>query len=68
MEEFKIKGEFIALHQLLKATDLVSSGGMAKAVIQEGEVRVNEEVATQRGKKLRSGDIVAYGDRKISIR
>lgn len=68
MEEFKIKGEFIALHRLLKATDLVSSGGMAKAVIQEGAVLVNEVVATQRGKKLRPGDIVSYEDRIISIR
>lgn len=67
MEKFQIKGEFITLQDLLKATDLVSSGGMAKAVIQQGEVAVNEDVVTQRGKKLRAGDIVTYDDRKILI-
>lgn len=67
MEKFQIKGEFITLQDLLKATDLVSSGGMAKAVIQQGEVAVNEDVVTQRGKKLRTGDIVTYDDRKILI-
>lgn len=67
METFEIKGEFIALHQLLKACDWVSSGGEAKAVIQSGEVLVNGEIETQRGKKLRWGDEVALGDNKLKV-
>lgn len=67
MEEFKIKGEFITLHQLLKAATVVESGGIAKAIIQSGEVLVNNSVETQRGKKLRPGDIVQWEDRQILV-
>ena len=44
--------------------DAVQSGGHAKIVIQEGEVKVNGEVCTQRGKKMRVGDKAEF-DRKI---
>ena len=67
METFEIKGEFITLHNLLKAADMVASGGMAKAVIQGGEVLVNNTVETRRGKKLRKGDTVEFADRQITI-
>lgn len=67
MEKFKLTGEYIQLHQLLKATDLVESGGRAKAVIQGGEVTVNNEQETRRGKKLRKGDVVEFADRQILI-
>lgn len=52
----KINTDFIRLDAFLKMCDAVQSGGHAKIVIQEGEVRVNGEVCTQRGKKLRCGD------------
>ena len=52
----KIDTDFIRLDSFLKMNDAVQSGGHAKIVIQEGEVRVNGEICTQRGKKLRSGD------------
>ncbi len=52
----KIDTDFIRLDSFLKMCDAVQTGGHAKIVIQEGEVRVNGEVCTQRGKKLRSGD------------
>ena len=52
----KIDTDFIRLDAFLKMCDAVQTGGHAKIVIQEGEVRVNGEVCTQRGKKLRSGD------------
>lgn len=53
-----ISTEFIKLESFLKLADLVPSGGVAKTLIQEGEVRVNGEVCTMRGKKLRPGDCV----------
>ena len=60
MEEIKIETEFIKLEQLLKYVNIVSSGGIAKEIIQDGEVYVNGEVETRRGKKLRPGDKVKY--------
>ena len=58
METITIHTEFIKLQDLLKFANLVSSGGEAKERIQGGEVTVNGEVCTQRGKKLRPGDDV----------
>lgn len=52
----RIDSDFIRLDSFLKMCDAVQTGGHAKIVIQEGEVRVNSEICTQRGKKLRSGD------------
>ena len=56
----KISTEFIRLEALLKFTGLVPTGGEAKAVIQEGLVRVDGQVCTQRGKKLYPGSTVDY--------
>ena len=55
-ERVKIETEFIKLQDLLKFAGAVETGGEAKLLIQEGEVRVNGEVCTERGKKLRPGD------------
>lgn len=52
--------EFIKLEAALKFADAVPSGGLAKTVIQEGEVLVNGEVCTMRGKKLYPGDRVDF--------
>ena len=52
----EITTEYIKLESLLKLANLVSSGGEAKQLISEGQVKVNAEVCTQRGKKLRPGD------------
>ena len=52
----KIDTEFIRLDAFLKLCGAVATGGHAKLVIQGGEVRVNGETCTQRGKKLRAGD------------
>ena len=62
MTEIKIETEFIKLDALLKFANLVSSGGEAKIRIAEGEVLVNGEICTMRGKKLRPGDIVSTPD------
>ena len=55
-ERVKIETEFIKLQDLLKFAGAVETGGEAKVIIQEGEVKVNGEVCTMRGKKLRPGD------------
>ena len=59
--EFVLKTEYIKLDNLLKAAGAVNTGGHAKIVITNGEVRINGEICTQRGKKLREGDRVEYG-------
>ena len=56
----KIHTEFIKLDAALKYANAVESGGMAKSVIQEGDVTVNGEVCTMRGKKLYPGDRFEY--------
>jgi ribosome-associated protein len=58
----KIDTEFIRLDAFLKLVDAVQSGGHAKIVVQEGEVKVNNEICTQRGKKLRPGDSVEFNN------
>lgn len=55
-----IDTEFIKLDSALKYANAVESGGMAKLIIQDGQVQVNGEVCTMRGKKLRPGDVVCY--------
>jgi ribosome-associated protein len=55
-KQIKIDTDFIRLDSALKLADLVGSGGHAKAVIQDGEVKVNGEVCDMRGKKLHPGD------------
>ena len=56
----KISTDFIKLDSFLKLCDAVQTGGHAKMVIQDGEVKVNGEVCTQRGKKLRKGDFAEF--------
>lgn len=58
LEKIRFDSEFITLGQLLKMTDAISSGGMAKWFLNEHEVYVNGEVDQRRGRKLRHDDIV----------
>lgn len=58
-EEIKINTEFIQLQSLLKFKGISETGGQAKEFIQDGIVKVNGEVCTARGKKIRSGDVVS---------
>ena len=60
VQEVPITTEFIKLQDAMKFANLVESGGEAKVVIQEGDVSVNGEVCTQRGKKLRPGDSFTF--------
>ncbi len=66
-KELKIKEDFIRLDSAMKLGDMVVTGGHAKIVIQNGEVKVNGEICTMRGKKLRSGDKVEFENNGIVI-
>lgn len=66
-ETVKIDTEFIRLQDLLKLGGLVSTGGMAKIVIQNGEVSVNGEICTMRGKKLRVGDFAEFNGERVIV-
>lgn len=59
METIPITTEYIKLQDFLKLGNLVSTGGEAKILIQDGQVTVNGEICLQRGKKLRPGDKVS---------
>ena len=67
METVAITTEYIKLDAFLKLANLVGSGGEAKILIQEGQVTVNSEVCTQRGKKLRTGDVVSLNGEEFSV-
>ncbi|MFR2444692.1 MAG: RNA-binding S4 domain-containing protein [Ruminococcus sp.] len=56
--EVTIQTEYIKLDSLLKFAGLCDTGGFAKELVQQGAVRVNGEVCTMRGKKIRPGDTV----------
>ena len=62
-----ITTEFIKLQDALKYANVVYSGGEAKTLIQEGEVLVNGEVCTMRGKKLRPGDKFTFAGQTYLI-
>ena len=66
--DFTLRGDHIALAALLKATGLASSGGAAKALLVEGQVHVNAEAESRRGRKLRAGDVVTVGDQRVHVR
>ncbi len=67
MQEIKVRDEFIKLGQALKAADLVSSGVEAKIVVQDGQVEVNGEVDTRRGRKLVPGDVITFDGKSVKI-
>jgi len=66
--ELTIRDEFIRLGQALKLAGLVSSGIEAKVLIADGEVSVNGETETRRGRKLRDGDTVLFRGEKFTVR
>ena len=67
MQQIKLREEYIKLGQALKAAGLVGSGVDAKLMIQDGLVKVNGNVETQRGKKLYDGDLVEFEKEQIKI-
>lgn len=62
MEEVKIKTEFITISQFLKFVNAVPSGGIVKAYIQEGMIKINGEVETRRGRKCYPSDLIEVQD------
>lgn len=67
MENIYIKDEYIKLGQALKLSGAVGSGVDAKFVIQDGLVKVNNTTCTERGKKLRDGDIISFNGKEYKI-
>ncbi|MCR5716949.1 MAG: RNA-binding S4 domain-containing protein [Lachnospiraceae bacterium] len=67
MQQIKIKDDFIKLGQALKLAGLVGSGLDAKIVIQDGQVKVNGQTETQRGKKLVAGDVVSFENSEFEV-
>lgn len=64
---FAVRGDHIQLDQLLKATGLCSSGGLAHAEIEAGRIRVDGAVETRKRAKLRPGQRVAYAGEEIAL-
>lgn len=67
VEKIKINNEYIKLEQLLKFAGIAESGANAKSVITEGNVKLNGIIELQRGKKIRSGDIVELKGKVIKV-
>lgn len=67
MTEVEITKEPVELYKILKFEGIVSSGGEAKTVIENGLVQVNGEVETRKRKKIVSGDIIEFGEEKLHI-
>lgn len=67
MNSLHIDTEFIKLEALLKLAGAVMTGGEAKRVIQMGFVRVNGNICTERGKKIRPGDVVLFNGQTYTV-
>jgi ribosome-associated protein len=70
MEEFKmiiIKEQPCELYKILKLHDLAQSGGQAKFIIAQGQVRVNNQVETRKRKKIVCGDIIEFNNKKFKV-
>ncbi|MEV4640959.1 RNA-binding S4 domain-containing protein [Actinoplanes sp. NPDC049548] len=67
MREVAIGGDMIRLGQFLKLADLIDTGGEAKVLIAVGDVTVNGEVDTRRGRQLFPGDVVAVRGREARV-
>ena len=67
MEKITIQEEYIRLDNLMKFAGLCDTGGRAKYLIQNGEVKLNGEICTMRGKKVRAGDKVEYQNRTVEV-
>lgn len=62
MQIIEITTEYIKMDQLIKFAGIVANGSDAKLMIADGLVRVNGDLCTQRGKKIRNGDIIEVKD------
>lgn len=67
MNEVKINTDIIKLDSFLKWSGAVSLGSEAKILIQDGQVKVNGEVETRRGKKLKKDDVIEFNNQTYKI-
>jgi ribosome-associated protein len=67
MRDVAIDGDMIRLGQFLKLADLIDTGGEGKILIASGDVTVNGEVDTRRGRQLHPGDVVAVGGHQARV-
>ncbi len=67
MIKFKLEGDFIPMIQLLKAANLVQTGGEAQIVVTEGEVKYNGEVDYRKRLKVKKGDLVEFNSQQITV-
>jgi ribosome-associated protein len=67
MRDVEIRGEMIRLGQLLKLAGLVGSGGEVKALVADGDVTVNGEPETRRGRQLHAGDVIAVAGQEVRV-
>ena len=68
MRDVEITEEPVELYKILKFEGMTSSGGEAKLVIEQGQVRVNGSVETRKRKKIVSGDVIEFNNEKIHIK
>ncbi|MBT4089374.1 MAG: RNA-binding S4 domain-containing protein [Deltaproteobacteria bacterium] len=66
-QQFEISGEYIELIKLLKATGICQTGGHAKIVVTDGEVKLNGEQETRKKRKIRKGDCVEFENHRIKV-
>lgn len=67
MRDVGIKDDMIRLGQFLKLANVIETGGEGKLRITAGEVRVNGEVDTRRGRQLFRGDVITVGDEQLRV-
>jgi len=67
MIEFKVTGDYIPMIQLLKAANLVQTGGEAQIVVTEGLVKYNGQVDYRKRLKVKKGDVVEFRNKKIVV-
>jgi ribosome-associated protein len=65
--EFKLTGDYIPMIQLLKAVNLVQTGGEAQIVVEQGEVKYNGHVDYRKRLKVRKGDKVEFRNKTITV-
>jgi ribosome-associated protein len=67
MRDVILKSEPVELHKILKFEGMVPSGGVAKLVIDSGDVMVNGEVETRKRKKIVAGDVIEFNGESIRM-
>ena len=67
MREVEIREGTIRLGQLLKLAGLAEHGADAKGLLEAGEVRVNDEIETRRGRQVRPGDLISLGEEVVQV-